>query len=164
VQRAFNHVQLWLGISEQETARVGWYRVDRRLYFLVRWLRSTLGASPIEIATKCWLRLSKIEYNSLTLERGNEDVSDPQGHFRNRFYVAQQKKLRFFVEDDLEKATKLAYICDVVFLLEQPYNRNTREPCLQCEKDCKKVEMEVPNNVIPVKSWDDIYRHIRRLS
>jgi len=59
------------------------------------------------------------------IEQGHEDVADPQGRFRNRFYVARKKGIRFFVEDDLEKAIKLAYICDVVFLLDHPYNRNS---------------------------------------
>lgn len=114
----------------------------RTKYFL------RLGLKPIDIITKCWLQQYGIEYDKLTIERGSEDVSDPQGHFRNRFYISRKKKLRFFVEDDHEKASKLAYICDLVFLMEHPYN----------------VDKELPDNVIRVKSWDEIYYYIRRLS
>ena len=74
----------------------------------------------------------------------------PGGGVRNRFNIARKKKMRFFVEDDAEKAAKLAFICDVVFLLEQPYNR---EPAFI-----------IPNNVIRCETWDEIYGHVRRLS
>jgi len=107
-----------------------------------------LGLKPIDIITKCWLRENWIEYDKLTIERGSEDVSDPQGHFRNRFYISRKKKIRFFVEDHPEKAGKLAYICDLVFLMEHPYNKNKK----------------LPNNVLRVRSWDEIYYNIRRLS
>ena len=107
-----------------------------------------LGLKPIDIITKCWLQQYGIEYDKLTIERGSEDVSDPQGHFRNRFYISRKKKLRFFVEDDHRKASKLAYICDLVFLMDHPYN----------------IHKELSDNVIRVKSWDEIYYHIRRLS
>ncbi len=46
-----------------------------------------------------------------------------------------------------EKAIKLAYICDVVFLLKHRYN----------------MKMKLPNNVVPVSSWEEIYRLIRAL-
>jgi len=103
---------------------------------------------PIDVVTKCWLHESGIEYDKLTIERGSEDVSDPRGEFKNRFYICRKRKLRFFVEDDAEKARKLAYICDVVFLLDQPYNKSQRGP----------------RNIIRVSSWEEIYRWIRRLS
>ena len=59
-------------------------------------------------------------------------------------------KIRFFVEDDAEKAAKLAYVCDVVLLLDQPYNTSPSAP--------------LPGNVIRVRSWDEIYQKIRTLS
>jgi len=86
----------------------------------------------------------------LTIERGREDVTDPQGHTKNRFYISRKKKIRFFVEDDPEKASKLGYLCDIVFLLDQPYN--------------KDVDYSFPNNVIRVKTWDEIYRQVRKNS
>jgi len=127
-------------------------------------LKLNIGAGPIEHLTKCWLRLNNLNWDKLTIERGNDDVADPQGHFRNRFYIARKKLIKFFVEDDLEKAVKLAYICDVVFLLDHPYNQNLPDKCKGCGYDCKLDEKYVPDNVKRVKSWDDIYKCIRMLS
>lgn len=160
----FDRLRLWIGIPEDEPIRIAWFRVDKRLVSGLRWVRARLGCRPIESFTKCWLRLHDLDYDELTIEQGNEDVADPQGHFRNRFYIARQKQIRFFVEDVLEKAIKLAYICDVVFLLDHPYNRNSPQKCLACERECKQNKRNVPNNVIRVKSWDEIYRHIRIFS
>lgn len=105
--------------------------------------------NPIKDITKLWLRKHGFEYDWLMVEKGSDDVSDPQGHIRNRFYESRRKRIKFFVEDDIRKAVKLAYICDIVFLLDQPYN--------QCTEG-------VPNNVIRVKSWDEIYKKVRALS
>lgn len=127
-------------------------------------LKLNISAGPIEQLTKCWLRLNNLNWDKLTIERGNEDVADPQGHFRNRLYIARKKRFKFFVEDDLEKAVKLAYICDVVFLLDHPYNRNLPDKCEGCGYDCKLDERYVPDNVKRVKSWDDIYKCVRMLS
>ena len=141
-----------------------WLRLTRYLGFWTRVAWARIGKHPIEGITKRWLRLNGFSYDSLTVERGSEDIADPQGHTRNRFYLARKKKIRFFVEDDLDKAIKLAYICDLVFLLKHPYNQNSLEECCACEWDCKKVKRAVPANVRPVSSWDEIYREIRRLS
>jgi len=103
---------------------------------------------PIDLITKCWLSRNNIEYNELIIERASEDVSEPGVQFCNRFYISRQRRLRFFVEDDHEKAAKLAYICDIVFLVDQPYNTGKN----------------LPDNVLRVKSWDEIYRWIRKLS
>jgi uncharacterized HAD superfamily protein len=157
----FNQIQLWIGFSGDETAKIAWYRVDKRLSC---WIQMKFGSRPIKQFTKCWLRLHDIEYDDLTIEQGNEDVADPQGHFHNRFYIARKKQIRFFVEDDLDKAIKLAYICDVVFLLDHPYNRNVQDKCQKCRMKCKQERRNVPDNVKSVESWDEIYRCIRRVS
>ncbi len=107
-----------------------------------------LKLEPIDLMTKCWLHNHNFQYDRLTIERGSEDIADPRGQFRNRFYISRERKLRFFVEDVVEKAAKLAYICDVVFLMSHPYNEGKK----------------VPDNIIPVSSWDEIYRSIRELS
>jgi hypothetical protein len=72
--------------------------------------------------------------------------------------------LRYFVEDDIEKAEKLAYICDVVFLVEHPYNTGFEKQCESCNYECKREKIDLPNNVRTVKSWDEIYKRIRLLS
>ena len=94
---------------------------------------------PIDRITRLWLKKHGLKYDKLIIEKGNEDVPDPRGHIRNRFFKSREYKIKYFVEDDLEKAVKLAYICDIVFLIDQPYNQ---------------VLNEVPSNIIPVKSWD----------
>jgi len=118
----------------------------------LRYGRGCLALRPIDAITKCWLSKNHIGYDQLTIERGSEYVSDPRGMHRNRFYISRKQRIRFFVEDETEKASKLAYICDVVFLLEQPYN------CARYFAD------HLPDNVKRVKSWDEIYKIIRRLS
>lgn len=131
--------------------KLGWMRRVYNVFVRVR-LKYGIGPlalTPIDVITRCWLRRNDIEYDELTIEKGSEDVSDPQGEFKNRFYISRKRKLRFFVEDDAEKASKLAYICDVVFLMNQPYNRS---------------EVVSPRNIIRVNTWNDIYRWIRRLS
>ena len=104
---------------------------------------------PIDKITRLWLRKHGLKYDKLIIEKGNEDVPDPRGHIRNRFFKSREYKIKYFVEDDLEKAVKLAYICDIVFLLDQPYNQTLDKQ---------------PSNVIRVKSWEEIYRQIRKLS
>ena len=103
----------------------------------------------IKDITELWLHKHRFEYDWLMIERGRDEVSDPRAQIDNRFYKSRKMRIRFFVEDDAGKATKLAYICDAVFLLEQPYNRNVSE---------------LPTNVIRVKSWDEIYKWIKVLS
>ena len=111
-------------------------------------IRLFFKRKAIDRITILWLKKHGILYDKLIIEKGNEEIADPRGHFRNRFHISRKKKIRFFVEDDLRKAIKLAFICDVVFLLDQPYNRNMPE---------------LPSNIIRVKSWEDIYKEIRRL-
>ncbi len=112
------------------------------------WIKTLYKDYIIQI-TELWLRENKFEYDKLIREKGNEDVADPRGFFRNRFYISRKKKIRFFVEDVLEKAMKLAFICDIVFLIDQPYNQS--------------FATELPGNIIRVKSWEEIYQNIRKL-
>jgi len=104
---------------------------------------------PLKQITKEWLKRHEFKYDKLIFEKGNDYSSDPRGKFHNRFYMARKKKIRFFVEDDLEKAIKLSYICDIVFLFDQPYNQE---------------RTGMPTNIIPVKSWDEIYKEMRIVS
>jgi uncharacterized HAD superfamily protein len=63
--------------------------------------------------------------------------------------MARYYNLRFFVEDDLEKAVKMAYICDVVFLVDHPYNQQVAP---------------LPKNIQRVTTWDEIYNEVKKLS
>ena len=122
------------------------------LFYLISPIKKLLKLfkeKPLKQITKEWLRQNKFKYNNFVFEKGNDYSSDPRGRFNNRFYVARKKKIRFFVEDDLEKAIKLSYICDFVFLFDQPYNQTTEK---------------ISANIIRVKSWNEIYKKIRKLS
>lgn len=122
------------------------------LTYLCYWVLNRIRKQRtiINRITKLWLKKSGFKYQKLIIEKGNDDSADPRGHIYNRFQMSIKENIRFFVEDDWEKAIKLAFICDVVFLFDHPYNQ--------------KPDTPLPNNIIRVKSWNEIYRNIRRLS
>ncbi|NIQ82349.1 MAG: hypothetical protein GTN93_30590 [Anaerolineae bacterium] len=105
---------------------------------------------PIRRITRDWLWRNGIDYDRLIVERGNVDSPDRVGRVRNRFIISQDRKIRLFVEDDLDKARRLADICEVVFLIKHPYNQN-RPP-----------GDSIPNNIVEVDGWRDIYDYVRR--
>jgi len=115
-----------------------------------RWIPEVLGSRPIRSLTKTWLREKEIPYEKLIIERGNTDSRDPLFATRNRFVISARKEIRAFVEDDLNKARRLADVCEVVFLVDQPYNQLLGGELL-------------PKNVIRVKEWMDIYVYLRRV-
>ncbi|WP_445749861.1 hypothetical protein [Polaribacter sp.] len=92
---------------------------------------------------------------TLTIEMGNPYISDNRFfnftnksiRNNNRFQSASINGFRFFVDDTPENAIKLSNLCDYVFLFEEPYNK----------------DVLMPKNVIRVKSWNDIYRHLKKL-
>ena len=89
----------------------------------------------------------RIRHHRLIIERGNTHTADRKALTRNRFEIARRHKIRLFVEDDLPKARKLAESCEVVFLIDQPYN--------QCDPS------SLPSNILRVKSWKDVYAKVR---
>ena len=119
-------------------------------------------ARPIEVFTKCWLHQWAIPYDELLIEQGWSRFG-PLSHsaVANRFQLARKLCLRFFVEDDWENATRLAFICDIVFLMQHPYNSD-----LGTKRDPtgKGPFLEpLPDNVIVVRSWKEIYENLRRM-
>ena len=119
-----------------------------------------------EISEKMWF-FQKVTVNNgiqlhkLVVEKGNENNADPSGPKRNRFVLARKREIRFFVEDDWEKACKLAFICDVVFLIVHPYNRAKSWNSQKHATDV--IKGELPGNIIRVETWNEIYRWIRQL-
>lgn len=101
----------------------------------------------IDYVTKIWLKINEFTYDKLIIEKSHNDISIPSKEHKNRYYYSRLKNIRYFVEDDLEKAIKLSFICDYVFLMDHPYNQS-----------------EPVSNIVRVKSWDEIYRIIRKLS
>jgi len=108
------------------------------------WARDTRA---IRLVTKTWLDENKIPCDRLVVEAGNIHTTDPGLLVRNRFVISERKSIRVFVEDDLFKARKLAHTCELVFILDQPYNR--------CAED------DLPNNVRRVRSWHEVYDFLR---
>ena len=108
-----------------------------------------VGSRPIRAVTKQWLSAQKIVYDKLIVERGNTDTRDPRFNTRNRFVISARRQIRAFVEDDLNKARRLCDLCEVVFLIDQPYN--------QVEPDVS------PKNLIRVKEWPEVRDRLRSL-
>lgn len=127
---------------------------------LLKKLSHHFKEQPLIKISKEWLKKHKIKYDKFIFEKGNDYSSEPRGKFRNRFYISRKKKIKYFVEDDIEKAIKLSYICDVVFLISHPYN----EPNDELPQDIKKLRENLHSNIIHVNTWTEIYQQIRRLS
>jgi len=116
----------------------------------------------IDDITKLWLFENGLKYPcfvekiyktfkdiNLIIEKENNKALKLCGIFKikskNRFCSSIKNNIRYFVEDDLKNAIKLSYICDFVFLLDQPYNQ----------------EKDLPNNIFRVSSWEEIYYKIK---
>lgn len=115
---------------------------------------------PIRCITKEWLKRNNFLYDKIYFENGNDNSSDPKVHIKNRFFLARKKKIRFFVEDDIEKAIKLSFICDIVFLLNHPYN----SPNSELSDEINTFRSSTPHNIVRVNNWIEIYQLIRRFS
>jgi uncharacterized HAD superfamily protein len=115
----------------------------------------------IRYITKYWLRVNGITYDSLLVEKGNENIVYSRGRYENRFNYAKRKKIKFFVEDDWVKAIKLSYICDLVFLIAHPYNRGTDEDPVRHENEA--VIGRLPANILKVESWNQLKKTIAQL-
>ena len=115
----------------------------------------------ITYITKYWLRQNDILFDSLLVEKGNENIVYARGRYENRFNYAKRKKIRFFVEDDWVKAIKLSYICDVVFLIDHPYNR-TAEEDVSKHADSSIIG-KLPPNILRVESWNKLKKMITQL-
>lgn len=123
--------------------------ISRIFPYRIRRLRSLLRHdNPMEMITKAWLLDNNFEYDRLMVEMGSEEVADPAAHIHNRFYASRILTIKYFIEDDLIKAEKLSYVCDIVFLIDQPYNQKSK----------------LPGNIIRVKNWGEILLQMRQLS
>lgn len=100
----------------------------------------------IKNITAKWLRSKNIPFDYLTIEGDNSFAFSPDVNYNNRFWIAAKHRFKLFIEDDLQKAIKLTHICDVVFLIDQPYNQTSQL---------------MPTNLIRVKEWKQIIHYIR---
>jgi hypothetical protein len=117
--------------------------------------------ASIRYITKYWLRANGIAYNSLLVEKGNENIVYSRGRYENRFNYAKRKKIKFFVEDDWVKSIKLSYICDFVFLIAHPYNQGSDGDPFRHENE--SIIGRLPANVLRVNSWIDLKKAIAQL-
>ena len=123
-----------------------------------KYYNQTLKFHSITKITKKWLKDNGIPYNNLLVEKAGIDVESvkfnlfriPKSNYQNRFYYSRKESYRYFVEDDLKNAIKLAANCEYVFLMDHPYNQ-----FLEGEN--------FPPNIIRVCDWNEIKEHIRDL-
>lgn len=113
----------------------------------------------IKKITKEWLKKQGFfdkGNRKIVFEEGNIDqpVRSFKVKYRNRYYYARQKKLRYFVEDSLPNAIRLARTCEYVFLINHRYNQENTE---------ENYPSPLPYNIIRVESWNEIYEHIKSM-
>ena len=117
--------------------------------------------SSIRYITRYWLRSRGIAFDSLLVERGNENIVYARGRYENRFNYARRKRIRFFVEDDWIKAIKLSYVCDVVFLIDHPYNQAAESD--HSKHSDASIIGKLPANVVRVTSWLELKKILSQL-
>ena len=113
----------------------------------------------IKTITKEWLKKEGFfgkGNKKIVFEEGNIDqpVRSFKVKYRNRYYYARRKKLRYFVEDSLPNAIHLAKTCEYVFLINHQYNQ---------EDKVDNCPSPLPYNIIKVKNWSEIYEHIKAM-
>ncbi len=131
------------------------FRNPGRVEFL-----QNLKRKPIHRITKRWLDKNGIPYGKLQIEFGNDYTTHTGTKIMNRFTLSKRRKIKYFVEDDLQKAIKLSFICDIVFLISHPYN----QPQDHLSDEENKKRSDLPTNVIIVEGWKDIESWMKKLA
>ncbi len=135
---------------------------EKPIACLIDKIRCVFGfVRPIELVTKNWLRINKIPFDKFLIQGGGSRLSHRVFGDVDRVSLARKNRLKFFVEDDLVNARKLAYVCDFVFLIEHPYNHNFGNSPDLLEPG--NPFLKLPANIIRVNGWSDIYQIVRRL-
>ena len=120
-----------------------------------KWKRESIAS-----ITHAWLKKNDIASDkvtiekSITIKKAKIPLFSKTGRFllrnqffnANRFSFAAKKRYRYFIEDDISKAIKLSHLCEVVFLMDQPYNR--------------EIDY-MPSNIIRIFRLSDALHHIR---
>lgn len=101
------------------------------------WKSTTFNVDDVTVK---WLKCNDFRYDDLTIEKDNSSI-------RDRYAISAEKKIEFFVEDNIENALKLSQTCRIVFLVKQLYNQKEN----------------LPWNIIPVENWDEIYMWIKKI-
>lgn len=96
--------------------------------------------SAMEHITRVWLKKHDIAFDDLVVERKQTPEE------KKRFFRSRCGEFAIFVEDDLDKATKLAAVCNLVFLIDHPYNQTT----------------DLPQNIIRVENWSELTKKLQQ--
>jgi uncharacterized HAD superfamily protein len=112
-----------------------------------RMVLASLRARPIHSLTVRWLKQHGIPYDQLTIEQSSTHAdTGASGARLDRFAVAEQASMSFFIEDNPRNAARLAPHCRRVYLIDQPYNR--QQPA------------GFPANIVRVNNWRDLLTEV----
>mgnify|MGYP000271029133 CR=1 FL=1 len=118
----------------------------------VGWLFRRKGCHARAL-TKRWLTFHQFPIDRLFVETRRDEIFSRHKPAYNRIFKAKlNPRVQFFVEDDLVNAIKLSDHCELVFLINHPYNQS-----LAPYDELKTHGKELPKNVIRVNSWGEIH-------
>lgn len=96
--------------------------------------------------TKIWLKKHNFLYDKLFIETPHKKfLYFFSINSKNRFQISQKYKIQYFVEDNVENAKILSEICEAVFLVNHPYNK---------ESD------KLPSNIKRIDSLNEISKYL----
>ena len=127
----------------------GWPKIaiDKKAWRKITWRWWWPGVAISKI-TKCWLKEKSFsKHKDFQLEKAHVHVTSSRLNnlTRNRYLLTKARKIEIFVEDTLENAIKLSQFCNIVFLIDHPYNQT----------------LELPYNVVRVADWNEIYEFLK---
>jgi len=146
----------WKTMPEKQFASNEIKRIKNGLAYKIHIFTWRDWFKGIEEITKNWLNEKKIKYDKIIFEKGNlhHPVSLSKSKSQNRFYLSHKRKIKYFIEDDPDKAIILSDICRIVFLIDHKYNNP------EFNKD---LTSKFPINVIRIKDWKEIYKILKKL-
>lgn len=127
----------------------GWPKIakDKTAWRKNTWMWWWHGAAMSRI-TKCWLKENSFsKHKKFQLEKAHVHVTSSRidNLTRNRYVLSKSQDIEIFIEDTLENAIKLSMYCDIVFLIDHPYNQTS----------------EIPYNIVRVNNWEEIYDYLK---
>lgn len=148
----FKNKKYWVEMPERQDAKKEIGRIKNQLGYKVlifTWRDWGKGEWDIKEITREWLNNKGFIYDKLYFEEGNlhNPINIKFALYKNRYYLSKKYKIKYFIEDDLEKAMILSNICKAVFLINHKYN----------------MDENLPINIIRVNDWYEIFKHIKSL-
>ena len=155
-RKVFKNKDYWKYMPEKPSASKEIKRIKNSLAYKIQIFTWRDWFEGIENITKQWLDNKGFVYDKITFEKGNlhHPVSLSKSKTQNRFYLSHKRKIKYFIEDDPDKAVILSDICKLVFLIDHKYN----DP--EFNKD---LSPKLPVNIIRIKDWREIYSILKRL-